>query len=223
MDIDYYLQRSERIEGLYRPNTVRWLFIMLYSYLGNCISVVEGCQHVCLLTAVPAEFAAYVFEFRVSGTLVEVTDIGAGEVRLGDRGLVDHGDDGDAQRLAESPGAEETEERHDVEDQCAPRNVAPISRLVLNRSRAVAARNDRSCRDDVHRFHFAPIWRAFVTACSVTQPVVHDSARCCEIVVTRHPRLVVVVVVVRFFNNHYDKRIVDKVSTQCKQQCQRKI
>jgi len=35
--------------------------------------------------------------------------------------------------------------------------------------------------------------------------------------------VVVVVVVVRFFNNHYDKRIVNKVSIQCKQQCQRKI
>ena len=35
--------------------------------------------------------------------------------------------------------------------------------------------------------------------------------------------VVVVVVVVRFFNNNYDKRIVNKSSTQCKQQCQRKI
>ena len=35
--------------------------------------------------------------------------------------------------------------------------------------------------------------------------------------------MLVVVVVVRFFNNNYDKRIVNKASTQCKQQCQRKI
>ena len=35
--------------------------------------------------------------------------------------------------------------------------------------------------------------------------------------------LMLVVVVVRFFNNNYDKRIVNKASTQCKQQCRRKI
>jgi len=27
----------------------------------------------------------------------------------------------------------------------------------------------------------------------------------------------------RFFNNNYDKRIVNKASTQCKEQCQRKM
>ena len=42
-------------------------------------------------------------------------------------------------------------------------------------------------------------------------------------IVTHLEVVVVVVVVVRFFNNHYDKRIVNKVSIQCKQQCQRKI
>jgi len=36
-------------------------------------------------------------------------------------------------------------------------------------------------------------------------------------------RYLMLVVVVRFFNNNYDKRIVNKASTQCKQQCQRKI
>ena len=34
---------------------------------------------------------------------------------------------------------------------------------------------------------------------------------------------IIVVVVVRFFNNNYNKRIVNKAITQCKQQCQRKI
>jgi len=84
-----------------------------------------------LFIPVPVEFPAFMFEFRVSGTFVLVTDVGHGDVHLSECSLVDHGYDGDAQRLTKSERTEETEECHDVEDQSTARNVEPMSGLVV--------------------------------------------------------------------------------------------
>ena len=96
------------------------------------MSVVEGRQHDCFLTPVPVEFAAFTFEFLISGTFRLVTGVGHRDVHLGECSLVDHGHDGDAQGFTESVRADETEERHDIEDESAERNVETTNGLVLH-------------------------------------------------------------------------------------------
>ena len=69
------------------------------AYLSNCISVVESRQQDSFLTSAPVEFSAFIFEYRISGTLVSVTGIDDRDFNLSSTGVVDHGYDGDAQRF----------------------------------------------------------------------------------------------------------------------------
>jgi len=162
-----------------RPTT-KWLrFDFVHQW--DSISVVEGRQQDRLLISVPVEFAAFMFEFRVSGTFVLVTGVGHRDVHLSERSLVDHGYDGDAQRFTKTEWTWEPEERHDV-DQFAARNVETMNGLVLRWSWAIGLTAcNRSCQD-VTRFRFTSISQSFITHGFLIKPVVHVDVLCPEVV-----------------------------------------
>jgi len=54
-------------------------------YLGESVSIEEGCQYDSLLISVPVEFTAFILEFWIS------SDIGHHDVLISDCSLVHHG------------------------------------------------------------------------------------------------------------------------------------